>query len=212
MNAAYLEEAQETNSPDWDVRPSTISTGPSELRGAPSASSALFGTPCFFTIEEPLVLTSLSESLLGDRTGYIGAAERHLKLFREKAAGRDLALDIELRRIESMIEHPDYTDEEDFPSFSITTLFRAKSFLLAQSKQFHKIFGYFPPVPQIGAGPNGSVDLYWKKTGWELLINIPAEDGKMATFYGDDYGLQKIKGSLDPNSFHYGIVPWLIRN
>ena len=129
----------------------------------------------------------------------------------EQSEEQDTSLLAEFMRAESSLEAPDGDDEDAF-LYSNDTLLRAKNFLLAQSKQFREICGYFPPAPRIGPGPNESIDLYWKEKGWELLINIPAEDGKMATFYGDDYGSQKIKGSFDPNSFHYGIVPWMIRN
>lgn len=130
----------------------------------------------------------------------------------EHTEEKDVALLEELVRAESMLGCPGDEDDEDTLSFSSETLFRAKNFLLAQSNQFHKICGYFPSAPRIGPGPNGSIDLYWKEQDWELLINIPPESGKMATFYGDDYGSQTIKGSFDPKSFHYGIVPWLIRS
>ena len=124
----------------------------------------------------------------------------------------DRALSEELVRAESMLERPDEDSDEEAPGLSAEALLKAKNFLLAQSKQFRKICGHFPPAPRIGPGPNGSVDLYWKEKDWELLINIPAGSGRMATFYGDDYGAQKIKGSFDPSSFNYGIIPWLIRS
>jgi hypothetical protein len=125
---------------------------------------------------------------------------------------QDTTLFAQLAQAESRLEHPEDEDDEEASSFSSEALIRAKAFLLAQSEQFRKICGYFPPTPRIGPGPNGSIDLYWKEKDWELLINIPAESGKMATFYGDDYGAQKIKGSFDPSSFNYGIIPWLIRS
>jgi hypothetical protein len=212
MNAAYLEEAQETNSPDWGTLANSVLTGPSELGGEPSATNALFGTPKFFTTEEPLRLVSLSESLMGDSFVYVRGAERVRPLLRERTEGRDFALSAELSHAEGIFIHSESEGDEDSPSFSDVAMLRARIFLLAQSKQFHKICGYFPPAPRIGPGPNGSVDLYWKEKDWELLINIPADSGKMATFYGDDYGSQKIKGSFSPNSFNYGIVPWLIRS
>ncbi len=130
----------------------------------------------------------------------------------EHTEERDSALLTELARAGSLLGRAEDEDDEDLETFSSETLLRAKTFLLAQSNQFRKICDYFPPAPRIGVGPGGSVDLYWKESDWELLINIPDDVGKMATFYGDDYGSQKIKGSFDPKSFHYGIVPWLIRS
>ena len=129
----------------------------------------------------------------------------------EHAEEQDTSLVAELARAESSLAAPEEEDEEAL-GFSSEALVRAKAFLLTQSKQFRKICGYFPPAPRIGPGPRGSVDLYWKEKDWELLINVPLESTKLATFYGDDYGSQKIKGSFAPSSFHYGIIPWLIRS
>jgi hypothetical protein len=141
-----------------------------------------------------------------------GALKTGESTFEAFAQDEDHALNEELAHAENLLGQPIDEDEEGSSSFSSETLLRAKTFLLAQSKQFHKISGYFPPVPHIGSGPNGSIDLHWKQNDWELLVNIPVESSKMATFYGDDYGAQKIKGSFDPTSLHYGIVPWLIRS
>ena len=66
------------------------------------------------------------------------------------------------------------------------------------------------PVPRIGPGPEGSIDLHWKQPSWELLVNIPADANEMATFYGDNYGVQKIRGTLDPQKFNLGIAAWLM--
>ena len=212
MNAAYLEEAQETTSADWIKSISQASNRKLESTGIQSVSDALLGLPKFYTGDEAVRGDSLSESLWRDRPAHVIGTGHPSSSSRQHTGERDQGLNNELAQAESMLERPRDEDEEDTSAFSSETLLRAKTFLLGQSKQFRKICGHFPPVPRIGSGPNGSVDLYWKEKDWELLINIPAEDGKMATFYGDDYGAQKIKGSFDPNSFNYGIVPWLIRS
>jgi hypothetical protein len=41
-------------------------------------------------------------------------------------------------------------------------------------------------------------------------VNIPASVDKLASFYGDNYGAQKIKGSVDLKTFNLVIASWLM--
>jgi hypothetical protein len=52
-------------------------------------------------------------------------------------------------------------------------------------------------APKILPGPEGSIDIHWDKADYELLINIPADPGASAAFYGDNRAKSKIKGSFD---------------
>jgi hypothetical protein len=54
----------------------------------------------------------------------------------------------------------------------------------------------FLPVPSIGPAEAGSIDLFWELTDLTLLINIPADAAKTATFYGRRLNTSKISGSL----------------
>jgi hypothetical protein len=97
----------------------------------------------------------------------------------------------------------DDAEEEDAPLYSRDTLHRASAFLKAQSAQALKMYGAFAPVPNIGIGPNGSVDLHWKRNDWELLVNIPADNDEPATYYGDNYGIHNTKGTFTPTTFDW---------
>jgi len=119
----------------------------------------------------------------------------------------DSLLRAEITEAEQMIGTPDTAEES--PVYSRETFDVAIAFLRAQSTQFRKMYSVCPPVPHIGVGPAGSVDLHWKQEGWELLVNIPPGCNQQAAFYGDDYGTQIIKGSLNPKKFNYGIIAWL---
>jgi hypothetical protein len=119
----------------------------------------------------------------------------------------DDPLRAEITRAQEMIGIPNA--DEDSLVYSRETINVAIEFLRAQSAQFHKMYSYCPPVPLIGPGPDGSVDLHWKQEKWELLVNIPAGINQQATFYGDDYGIQMIKGTLSPKKVNYGIIAWL---
>lgn len=50
-------------------------------------------------------------------------------------------------------------------------------------------------IPKINPSGDGSIDLHWKNSDRELLVNIPS-DGCFASYYGDDYGDIKITGTL----------------
>ena len=93
-----------------------------------------------------------------------------------------------------LLEMEDGWDGEGSPSYSEDTVDRAIEFVVAQARRVSD-FGLSIPTPHIGPGPDGSIDLHWKQSSRELLVNIPADVHKVATFYGDDYKSQKIKGS-----------------
>jgi hypothetical protein len=124
----------------------------------------------------------------------------------------DPALCAEIERAEAALERVEGAEEEDALVYSKDALRRASTFLNAQSAHSRKMYGVFAPVPDIGGGPNGSVDLHWRRKDCELLVNIPASDKELAAFYGDDYGTCKIKGSFDPTDFDFGIIMWLMKN
>jgi len=125
---------------------------------------------------------------------------------------QDSDLRIEIQLAEEMVSRMEIEDDEDAPAFDRETLARAVGFLNAQSAEIRRMYGSFPPVPNIAPGPNMSVDLHWKTTNWELLVNIPASREKLATFYGDNYGTQRVKGSFDLTAFNYGIISWMMKN
>lgn len=94
--------------------------------------------------------------------------------------------------------------------YSAETLDRAVAFLKGHIEGAWRAHAAKVPIPVIGSGPSGSVDLYWEQPTWKLLVNIPADKDASATFYGDDYGRQKTKGSLDPDTVSIAIVAWLM--
>ena len=126
---------------------------------------------------------------------------------RELRAGDDLASEIE--RARRFVAGISQEDEEGAAAYSQETLDRAVAFLTVHSEQLKKFYLQLP-VPRISPGPDGSIDLHWKRQSWELLVNIPARPDEMAVFYGDNYGAQKIRGKIDPSLFNFGLANWLI--
>lgn len=120
-------------------------------------------------------------------------------------ADEDVELATELRRVKGILGR---LDDEGRPLYSRDAFNLAQIFLEAQSAKAKKMYSVFAPVPDIGPGPNGSIDLHWKSQNRELLVNIPAD--KPAAYYGDDYGVGKHRGTLDPKTSDFGIILWLM--
>ncbi len=119
-------------------------------------------------------------------------------------------LNAEIKRAENILELKDDWDGEGAAAYSKDTLERAVAFLSKHVQGLWDSFNVCAPIPVIGPGPDGSIDLSWKQKAWELLVNIPADRNAMAVFYGDNYGTQKIRGSIDPRNFNLGIATWLM--
>jgi hypothetical protein len=43
----------------------------------------------------------------------------------------------------------------------------------------------------------GSIDLHWKNDRFELLINVPRDPDSPMAYYGDDYGVDSVKGTFE---------------
>lgn len=66
------------------------------------------------------------------------------------------------------------------------------------------------PLPDIGPGPDGSIDLWWKDNGrFAFLMNIEAEG--LASFYGDKPDGQTVKGDLSLEADALWITEWMVR-
>ena len=66
------------------------------------------------------------------------------------------------------------------------------------------------PAPEIGPGPNGSIDIHWKSARYDLLVNIRRDASEPAAFYGDDRDKISIKGTLDPSAYNRGLLSWFM--
>lgn len=101
-------------------------------------------------------------------------------------------------------------DEQGSPGYKEATWRRACDFLQRQANFARQTLGDELPVPKILPGPEGSVDLHWKMSRFELLVNVPDDPAKSATFYGDDYGDLCIRGSLNTSEEIAGLIVWLL--
>lgn len=101
-------------------------------------------------------------------------------------------------------------DGEGSSSYSESTWDRATEFLKrsAFALRIHHEKEIQPP--RILHGPEGGIDLHWKTNSHELLINIPADPGEPADFYGDSGPDNTIKGKLDTSAQNEWILMWLM--
>jgi hypothetical protein len=60
-------------------------------------------------------------------------------------------------------------------------------------------------LPIIAPGPDSSVELYWKIGKVDLIINFPADNLKIATFYGDDQNSTVLRGTFPVEKPQLGI-------
>jgi hypothetical protein len=122
------------------------------------------------------------------------------------------ALEQEITSAERMIlSLADDWDGEGSPGYSRETMRRAAVFVRTQFDRLLDIFGMDAPVPYINPGPNGTIDIHWKQPTWQLLVNIPANEGEPASFYGDDTDGDSIKGTVNINSHKFGLLAWLMK-
>jgi hypothetical protein len=119
-------------------------------------------------------------------------------------------LKAEIEQAEALIESAGDLNGEGVQIYSRNTFDRAAAFLRLHSDLLLEQYRIYLPVPNIGPGPDGSIDIHWKYRSWELLVNIPANPDENAVFYGDNYGTQKIRGSVDPTVFNFGLFMWLM--
>jgi hypothetical protein len=129
------------------------------------------------------------------------ASSRLLKAQRQE-------IEAEIEQAKSILKSPELDDKEKL--YSEETLDRAVAFMKMHIEFVWRSYGMKAPIPTIGPGPHGSVDLYWEQASWRLLVNIPAATDALATFYADDHGRQKTRGSVDPNKFSVSVAACLM--
>jgi len=125
----------------------------------------------------------------------------------------------ELHEIEKAIEESrsildlrDDWDGEGSPGYADEVLDRANEFLIENAVHLWTTCGLRVDAPVIGPGPNGSIDIHWRTRDRSLLVNIPADDDEVATFYGDDRrdpARRTVEGRLDLSAQNHWLLMWL---
>jgi hypothetical protein len=87
---------------------------------------------------------------------------------------------------------------------------RAVEFLRGTASTLWTKYNLRMEGPSLVPVPDGSIDLHWKLSGRELLINVPASTKEWATYYGDNRrGGNIVEGKLDTTAANYWLFVWL---
>lgn len=116
-----------------------------------------------------------------------------------------------IRNSEKILQLKDDWDEEGSPGYKFETWKRAVDFVRLHCYTAWRISGKSVPAPNVFPGPDGSIDVHWRTEEFELLVNVPADLSRPATFYGDDYVDICIKGTVVTSRDNPGILQWLMR-
>ena len=94
-----------------------------------------------------------------------------------------------------ILELEDDWDGQGSSRYAPAVLERASKFLMESADWLMKTQGGLLQAPDIGAGPNGSIDLHWRLPHFELLVNVPSDPSTPVSFYGDEEPGLSIKGT-----------------
>jgi hypothetical protein len=105
----------------------------------------------------------------------------------------------------------DNWDEEGSVGYSEHTWIRATDFVRNLAISYWNVHHSLLIPPRIIPGPEGSIDIHWRASGRELLINIPADEAILAGYYGSGDSKESIKGKLDTSKLNFWILTWLLQ-
>lgn len=108
-----------------------------------------------------------------------------------------------------LLELSDNWDEAGGSPVSPETWKRALEFVVIHAALVWARHAAIIPPFRVLPGPDGSIDLHWKTTTRELLINIPSDSDMPATFYGDNFGAGQQRGSIKLGDLNVSIFAWL---
>jgi hypothetical protein len=100
-------------------------------------------------------------------------------------------------------------DDDGSPGYKQSTWKRATDFLLKNTSTLSKKCSICADAPRVLPGPDGSIDLHWQVNKHDLLINIPADENQLATYYGDNNEGCIVKGTLDTSASNQWLMMWL---
>jgi len=101
-------------------------------------------------------------------------------------------------------------DGEGSVGYAEETIERARQFLVGAARRLWEAYGLALPLPQVGAGPEGGIDLHWEFDGREALVTVPPPGDETIGYYGDD-PKTKVKGEFVSGPDADWFFAWLAR-
>lgn len=121
-----------------------------------------------------------------------------------------------IQEAQTILELKDDWDGEGSLGYAASTLKRASEFVLDNALELWRSQRLHAPAPVIGPGPDGSIDIHWQLATRTLLINVPADINKPATFYGSDRTNRDkparniIEGYVDTSAQNQWLLMWMM--
>jgi hypothetical protein len=110
-------------------------------------------------------------------------------------------------------ELEDDWDDEGSQGYSRDTWERATKFLRKQVEVLKDDFCCIPvPFPQIAPADKGSIDLFWKLDDRQLLVNVPSDSSRLATYYGENANGESTSGKFSTSRRNFVLAAWLSCN
>jgi hypothetical protein len=101
-------------------------------------------------------------------------------------------------------------DDEGSQGYTMDTWLRAINFLKKQLEVLKDDFCCHPtPLPQIAPANKGSIDLSWELTDRQLLVNIPSDPSRLATYFGENDIGETTSGRLNIDRQNFALAMWL---
>jgi hypothetical protein len=105
----------------------------------------------------------------------------------------------------------DNFDGEGSERYEPATINRAISFINKVAMGAFKINKTIIKTPKLLPGPDGSIDVIWKTSNFDLLINFP-KDEKLASYYGEDTNGNTTEGLFDSEKLDQVFLFWLMNH
>ncbi len=120
------------------------------------------------------------------------------------------SLEEEIEASKYLLELPDGWDGENGTKYDIRTWERATKFLRAMYQTAYRRFNVIPDTPDIFHGPSGSIDIWWDKPNYQILVNCPEDETKQVSFGGEEFNKGSFKGSFNITDSYPSLLMILI--
>ena len=116
-----------------------------------------------------------------------------------------------IEKSRQMLGWEDDWDGEGSPGYAEATWKRATDFVMQNTLQLWRNYGFYADIPRVTPGPDGSVDILWRSDKRKLLLNVPTDVKELASYYGENSDHETIEGTLDISLTNDWLLMWLMK-
>jgi hypothetical protein len=114
-----------------------------------------------------------------------------------------------LQRSRRMLDFEDSWDGEGSPGYAEATWDRASDLLKRITGEYTARNGAEPTPPKVQPGPDGSIDIHWRRKGRDLVVNVPCSPDEPPAYYGETEAGATTEGRLDSAASNHWLLAWL---